>query len=355
MAHHALPGLFLSALGLSLFVAPAAPVEDHPSEVSRVLAAYAPEVSERSPAAMAGAAQALLDALDEDHHDDCAHPLESDERGKWTNVPPRMDDAGLRLGDLDEANLKLACDLLATCLSDTGYAKVRDILLADDLLLPEGKPRPGFGAENYWLLVFGTPSADGRWALQLDGHHIAVNLTFDGEQVSMSPSFIGTQPARYERGDATIEPLRGEVEAAFALLESLDDGQRADAIVSDRRGRIAAGPGQDGVVPAPAGLPCSRLNEVQRVRLIGLLRHYVAGLPEPHATARLLELKGEIDRMHFAWSGGRKQPGDVSYRLQGPSVIIEYACQDLGGDPLQHLHSMYRDPSNEYGAGFESR
>ena len=32
-----------------------------------------------------------------------------------------------------------------------------------------------------------------------------------------------------------------------------------------------------------------------------------------------------------------------------PSLIIEYACQDLGGNPLDHLHTMYRDPTNEYG------
>ena len=45
--------------------------------------------------------------------------------------------------------------------------------------------------------------------------------------------------------------------------------------------------------------------------------------------------------------------GMVSYRLQGPSLLVEYACQNLGGDPLDHLHAMYRDPTNEYGAGFE--
>ena len=33
-------------------------------------------------------------------------------------------------------------------------------------------------------------------------------------------------------------------------------------------------------------------------------------------------------------------------------MIIEYACQDLGGRPLNHLHSMYRNPENEYGAAF---
>ena len=54
--------------------------------------------------------------------------------------------------------------------------------------------------------------------------------------------------------------------------------------------------------------------------------------------------------MSFSWWGPTLEEGDFSYRIQGPTIIIEYAGQDLGGDPHNHLHSMYRDPTNEYGA-----
>jgi hypothetical protein len=36
------------------------------------------------------------------------------------------------------------------------------------------------------------------------------------------------------------------------------------------------------------------------------------------------------------------------YRIQGPTVIIEYAPQQ--GD-VDHIHTIYRDPTNDYGAG----
>ena len=62
------------------------------------------------------------------------------------------------------------------------------------------------------------------------------------------------------------------------------------------------------------------------------------------------ELSSEIDKMSFSWWGPSVEKGDFSYRIQGPSLIIEYAGQDLGGDPHNHLHSMYRDPTNEYGS-----
>ena len=35
------------------------------------------------------------------------------------------------------------------------------------------------------------------------------------------------------------------------------------------------------------------------------------------------------------------------YRIQGPTVVIEYAPQQ--GD-LNHIHTIYRDPTNDYGA-----
>lgn len=80
-----------------------------------------------------------------------------------------------------------------------------------------------------------------------------------------------------------------------------------------------------------------------------LVQSYVSVLPAPQSTQRSAELRSEIDSMVFAWSGPTTNPGDVSFQLVGPSLVIDYACQDLGGDPLQHLHSVYRNPKNEYG------
>lgn len=348
----ALPSLFLVLLLVA--VAFRTPPDEHPSEASRVLATYAPPAGDpSSAAAMAEAAHAFLASLDDDLRAKCALAPDSPERRKWTNVPPSANEGGARLGDLNEDQLERACDLLAAVLSPQGYAKMRDIMLADDRLLPRGgRARVGFGAENFWLVLFGEPAADGAWGLQLDGHHIALNLAFDGGRMTMSPSFIGTQPSTYQRGDQAIVPLRGEVDEGFALVNSLSDDQREAAILGPKRGRIAAGAGRDGFVPEREGVACSTFDEDQRALLAKLLRHFVGDLPQPIADRRMRALEAEIDEMVFAWNGPTDNPGDVSYRVQGPSVIVEYACQDLGGNPLDHLHSMYRDPKNEYGVAF---
>ena len=212
-----------------------------------------------------------------------------------------------------------------------------------DSAVPDSGPRTtGF--------IFGEPSATGKWALQFDGHHLAVNLTFHGKRMSMSPTFIGTQPREFKLGKDKVVPMASEAPAALALLKSLDDKQQKIARVGDRRRNIVTAAGKDGFVPALAGLPGKSLNASQRTSLISLLGEYVGDLPEPFARQRLKELSSEIDKMSFAWWGPAEKGGDFSYRLQGPSLIIEYAGQDLGGDPHDHLHSMYRDPTNEYGA-----
>ena len=326
-----------------------------PSLVSRVLRNYEPTADAgRTADAMAAAANRLLESLTAELRAQVQHPLNSAERSEWTNVPPRGNEAGLRLGDCDEAQVQRALDLLATTLSDRGYDKVRAILLGDDELLPNGQPRRGFGAENYWLLLFGTPSAEAPWGLQLDGHHLALNLSFQGDRMSMSPTFFGAQPSRFELGPEEFVPLAGEVGRAFDLLATLADEQVEEAVVSPRRGRNVAAAGKDGFVPDPEGLRCDSLDEAQRGALTALLQEAIAALPEPHATRRLQALSAQIDELHFAWSGPRQPGSDISYRLQGPRLILEFACQDLGGDPLDHLHLMVRDPANEYGSALSS-
>ena len=38
------------------------------------------------------------------------------------------------------------------------------------------------------------------------------------------------------------------------------------------------------------------------------------------------------------------------YRVHGPSVLIEYVVEEgVGGNPANHVHSIIRDPGNDYG------
>ncbi|MEM9016778.1 MAG: DUF3500 domain-containing protein [Verrucomicrobiota bacterium] len=341
----------LLTLSFSLFLPLALLSAEYPSLPSKVLSTYHPEPPEnRTPEVMAEAATAFLDSLNEERLSEATLPYDSGEKAIWTNTPPRGPQGGVRLGDLDESQLQRALDLLATVLSPQGYGKARNIPLADDKLLRNGRRRPGFGAEDYWLAIFGTPSPTDPWALQFDGHHLAINMAFRGDGVSLSPTFIGTQPRGFDLGGESLEPMAKKDETALALLRSLTEEQQKKATLGSRRADLVAGAGRDGFIPDREGISAGEFDDSQKSSLLSVIELYVGDLPAPFANQRIEELKAEINEMIFGWWGPAEDGGDYSYRIQGPSLIIEYAGQDLGGDPHNHLHSIYRDPTNEYGA-----
>jgi len=316
---------------------------------SEVIATYEPKRLD-SPVE---AANALIAALSDKERSQLSHPMSSKERKKWTNVPPSAADAGLRLGDLKRETIERVCDLLASTMSKQGYEKARNICWADDQLLKskeQAEKRGGFGTANYWVLIFATPSAKEAWGLQFDGHHLAQNLTFQGDKICYSPAFIGTQPRAIQLGGNEIVVMEKEVSLAFDFIASLTDAQRKDALKDERRGRIVAGAGKDGVRPDPRGLDCSKLTDDQRAILTKLIHVWVGDLPKKQADARMKEIAAQLGDCRFAWRGPFEPGSDVSYHLYGPGLILEFGGQDLGGDPAEHLHSIYRDPTNEYGA-----
>lgn len=319
------------------------------SDASFIVGTYEPAESDYLPATAAARANALLALLDEEAKGKISHAIDSDERRAWTNLPAKPNAGGIRMGDMNEAQVKAVCDLLATLVSESGYQKFIHVMLADDQLLKNGRARRGFGTENFSIVIFGTPAEDEPWSVQLDGHHVGLNVALSGDQLTISPSFIGTQPADFDLGGEPIRPLAGESDDAYALVNLLDKQQRIAAVVGDRRRDLEAGPGRDNKIPEAVGVDCSTFNEAQRAKLTELISHWVSDLPPAHAEKRMAQLTEEIDQMKFSWNGAVEAGSDISYRLQGPTVIIEYACQSLGGNPQQHLHTMYRNPQNEYG------
>jgi hypothetical protein len=137
------------------------------------------------------------------------------------------------------------------------------------------------------------------------------------------------------------------------LLNVLDENQRKQAILSFRLADLVLGPGQDGKTIQPEGLKASNMNEKQRAMLVDVIAEWAGIIHESAAAARMAELKAEIGETWFAWSGPTTAaPGSniaAYYRIQGPHLVIEYAPQQMGGDPAMHVHTMYRDPTNDYG------
>jgi hypothetical protein len=68
----------------------------------------------------------------------------------------------------------------------------------------------------------------------------------------------------------------------------------------------------------------------------------------------LLDLASEwTGSWHEAFANGTlvelKRDSAAYFRMQGPTVIIEYAPQSVGGDPTKHISHDLCDPTNNYG------
>ncbi len=210
-----------------------------------------------------------------------------------------------------------------------------------------------FGQDLYYLSILGTPSPTAPWMLQFGGHHLALNVTIAGERGILTPTLTGAQPALYTVNGKTVRPLGQESDKALALLNALDENQRKQAILSYRLADLVLGPGQDGKTIVPEGLKASAMNPRQRTMLLDVISEWAGIVHQSAAEARMAELKADIDETWFAWSGPVTAAAGSNitayYRIQGPHLVIEYAPQRLGGDPSLHVHTMYRDPTNDYG------
>jgi hypothetical protein len=314
-------------------------------------AAAAQSVSSR----IANSANAFLAALDAKQRQSVLFAFDdAQQRARWSNLPTTMvKRAGLSMGELNAAQRSAALALVASVLSKRGFEKVQQIYQADEVLKHNERNNPMFGEDLYFISILGTPSPTAPWMLQFGGHHLAINVTIAGDRGILTPTLTGAQPALYTVNGKTIRPLGQESDKALALLNALDEGQRKQAILSFRLADLVLGPGQDGKTIQPEGLKASAMNDQQRAMLLDVISEWANIVHESAAAARMAELKADIGETWFAWSGPvTAAPGaniTAYYRIQGPHLVIEYAPQQLGGDPSLHVHTMYRDPTNDYG------
>jgi|GEM_PF-1063161 len=208
------------------------------------------------------------------------------ERTRWSYTPNEQ--GGLPLAEMGPVQQRLAHRLMASGLSEGGYAAAATIMgLENTLDAVEGwrEPYPGRAGPNrgrdpllYFVSVFGEPGA-GSWGWRVGGHHLALNYTVvDGRRLSASPLFLGANPALTRLvGPGVVRPLAAEEDLARELLASLAPDQRRRAVLSpvapddlvqSNRPVVDVGP--------PEGLAAARMPPRQRELLLALLRQPAA-------------------------------------------------------------------------------
>ena len=275
-------------------------------------------------AAAAATANRLLQAFDPAQARAAVLPPDSRLIVNWSNLPAgrtRFERNGVRIGDLGDTGRAALFEFLAAALSPAGAELVRGIIAAESALADSPRAsRLGWHPDNYWLAFFGEPSADNHWSWQFGGHHLAINVAVTGGAMSMSPSFIGVEPAKFLLDGAAMAPLRDHATGGVALLGALSGEQRNAAIVAGRPRELYAGAGDDGVMPPMEGSRVAAWPAERQRQLLDLIGLWVEVMPPPAAERRLAEIESELPDVRFVWNGSADGSGSIYYRIPGPNA-----------------------------------
>ncbi|SHF33064.1 Protein of unknown function [Arenibacter palladensis] len=308
------------------------------------------------PAQVLEKANVFLNSLSDEIKAKTLFTLEDTERFNMNYVPiPR---AGARFHDFNETQKKAALDLLRASLSEEGFRKSQEIIELEKVLriienddndkMPDGRPRRD--PLNYHFCIFGKPSKDQPWGWRFEGHHLSLNFTStDGIISSSTPTFFGTNPGIVRSTEYKgKEVLKKEAQLGFSLLHSMTQEQLKTVVFTDVAPHDIITTTKRKVEQLESlGIAYRDLSKNQKNMFMELLELYINNYEHGFAEGfRDKITKAGIDNLKFAWAGSL-QPGKGHYfRIQGPSLLIEY---DNTQNNANHVHTVVRDLTNDYG------
>ena len=121
--------------------------------------------------------------------------IDDSEWRKWSNVDNGIyKRQGASLKEMTDVQKESAFALMQASLSVKGLQLSKDIMKTDQTLREYNDNNPAFDEELYYFTLMGEPSATEPWGWQIDGHHLVINYFVLGDQVVMSPVFMGGEP-----------------------------------------------------------------------------------------------------------------------------------------------------------------
>jgi hypothetical protein len=321
----------------------------------------------------------LIDTFSAEQRAAALYDFDDSRRLDW-DIIPKPDRIGVSLHNLDRHQKVVVLELVRMAVSYEVFTKVLAIMQLEHVLRGLEADFLGVAAplwrtsDSYFLSIFGRPGFEDTWSLRFLGHHVCLNVTIVNQRwISTTPSALGQQPA-LDAG--VLNPMADDEGLGFELLGSLDDGQRAVAVIHDvapadfvsrqvpHIGALEYPDHYDLGMPQyqittedrkalalvrtePSGIAADRLDDGQRAILDRLIDTYLARLPASAAA----EYRAQLDAdgptaVYFAWAGGLVRGTPHYFRVQTRSLLIEMVNAVGGGD---HIHSVIRDFEHDFG------
>jgi Protein of unknown function (DUF3500) len=305
-------------------------------------------------------AEAFLATLTPEQRAKTIFSVDDPEWRKWMNQHFYIRQ-GTGFYEMTEAQREVAFNLLRSSLSVKGLNQSRDIMRLNHTLGELNNNFTEYGKGLYWITVMGVPSDKEPWGWQLDGHHLVINYFVLGDQVVMTPTFMGSEPVTANSGrhkGTTV--LQNEQNKGLTLINALNDTQREKTIieVSKTRNNNVGEAFSDNIVLDYAGIRAAEFTVEQKEQLLDLIGEYVGNMRDGHAEVKMSEVRQHLNETRFAWIGETEPNSVFCYRIHSPVILIEFDHQtpialrylERGQPTREHIHSVVRTPNgNDYG------
>ena len=134
---------------------------------------------------------------------------------------------------------------------------------------------------------------------QFGGHHLVINATVVGSNITLSPCLTGGQPLKFNFEGQHVYIVEKEALQADAILKSLTDAQRAKAVVSTALGDIVLRLGQDGKVLKPEGLAGAEMIDAQKAQFLSLIATRLSMPSADDLAPKMAVIEADLDRTTF--------------------------------------------------------
>ena len=265
-------------------------------------------------------------------------PFEDSMRMKWERLPGQR--MGLKLAHFTETQKIAFHELMRSCLSTQGYLTVTAVMFNEDI---QKKFEPTLGRNEYWVEVFGNPSANGFWSWKLEGHHLSLNFTFRGNQmISNSPFLMSTNPANSitDSARAGLIILYKEEELGRQLVNALTEAQLKKGYNSRKKTAIVYSEQDKNNIHVPdEGIYYDELDKDQQRLLKTLVMEYFNNF-NPGEVPSVDDFCNK--KLRFFYVDCREKGKPHYYRFENGQQIIEYENYD------NHIHCFWRT-DNDFG------
>ena len=307
------------------------------------------------------AGETFLNSLTEEQLAKTQFEIENREWQKWANMDNGLyKRQGISIKEMTKEQRKLAFLLMQKALSAKGLQLSKDIMKTDQTLRELNNNDSIFDEQLYFFTIMGKPSMTEPWGWQIDGHHLVINYFILGDQVVMTPTFMGGEPIVTTTGKYAGNTIfQDEQNIGLKFMQSLSEDQQKQATLSSNKKRndIQAEAFSDNKTIDFQGLPATKMTAEQKVQLLNLTNQYISNMEEGHAKIEMEDIKKHLDSTWFAWIGKTDSSAVFYYRIHSPVILIEFDHQGPVGIKGQgreatrnHIHTMVRTPNgNDYG------